>query len=58
MHSTSERSSHGERCGGLPRMWWPLWPLQWLQELRVGLFSVLPFVAEQRWRPEQCRGVR
>jgi hypothetical protein len=28
MHSTSRRPSLGERCSGLPRMPWPLWPLQ------------------------------
>lgn len=35
MHSTDKRPPHSERCSGLPRMWWPLWPLQWLRVVLV-----------------------
>jgi hypothetical protein len=55
MHSTSKRPSDIERRSGLPRMWWPLWPLQRLQFVP---FPGLLLVREQRWQPEQRRRVR
>jgi hypothetical protein len=55
MHSTSKRPSLSERCSELPRMRWPLWPPQQLQQLRVVLAPVLLPVGEQRGRPERRR---
>jgi hypothetical protein len=52
MHSTITRPSHSERCSKLPRMWWPLSRLWWLQQLPVVPVHVLLLVGEQRWRPE------
>src|SRR4051812_6148337 len=63
MHSTSTWPSLSERCGGLPRMPWPLWLQRLQQLLRVALVPVLLVpvllvVGEQRRRPEQRRWVR
>jgi hypothetical protein len=58
MHSTSIWPPLSERCSGLPCMWWPLWPLYRLQQLRVVLAPVLFLVGERWGRPEQRRRVR